>query len=503
MTPLLWRYLLFPALLLGGALFSWRLANVPSRMEAAAFTIAAFLVPTLKYPKFGVYYLFCVPFLVPLFRRLYYLIADRPTVDYLMLVSDGVMCGFIAALLLLWMINKEKPRDRLSALVVVYVVLLFLKVFLGTYLSVMESLYGFKFNGLYVMFFFAGSYVLLTASQTRRVMGFASWVLLFTALWGVKQIVFGFSGFEQKWIDSITFTTLKIDGVVRPFSTYVSPAAMSDGMTILFLIAAYWIMARGRHMILFGLMLAGAAAAPLLMATVRTNWLATAAGLFFFFVFLRLRRGWTKAAVLCMMLVGVGFMAFNGDSASEAQSVSLSSQMSGAKDRSLSQIMIANRTRALANPLQEYSVQKRLQIWGNIWYYALRHPLGRGQGTTGYAHSYYFQVLGEIGFPGLVVFLLIVGMTFHRGFRVIARSPDPETVELTRLLLSIVFALSVLNLTGTHLHTSPGDIFFWFSLGAISRFHRQLDGAPAAGTPDQAAAPAPVAAALAGGRSDG
>jgi hypothetical protein len=56
---------------------------------------------------------------------------------------------------------------------------------------------------------------------------------------------------------------------------------------------------------------------------------------------------------------------------------------------------------------------------------------------------------------------------------VIAKTQDEEVRELCRLLMTIIFMLTVLNLTGTHLHTPPGDIFFWFSLGCITRFYRE------------------------------
>jgi O-antigen ligase len=135
--------------------------------------------------------------------------------------------------------------------------------------------------------------------------------------------------------------------------------------------------------------------------------------------------------------------------------------------------MIKNRTAALANPLQEYSVQKRMETWMGIIYTSFYFPLGKGQGTTGYAHSYYFLVLGEIGYPGFLCFLTILWVGFYRGMKVISNSKDKDTVELLRLLVTIIFMLTVLNLTGTHLHTPPGDIFFWFTMGCISRFYRQ------------------------------
>ncbi|MDQ2999777.1 MAG: hypothetical protein M3Y08_00745 [Fibrobacterota bacterium] len=481
MKTVFYKYLIFPILMLAGFGFVYRLMHIPTRMETAIFCIAFFLIPTLKFPKLGVYYLFCLPLFIPVFRRMYYLISERPTLDYLMLISDGVMGGLIMALILLWILNKERSRDVFSTLIVIYTLLLFIKVFVGNQSSLQEGLYGFKFNGLYVFFFFAGSYILTSYRETRAILGYASWLLFITALYGIKQILFGFTAFEQKWLDAISFTTLRIDGVIRPFSTYVSPAAMSDGMTLLFILGLFWIFVRGRHTAPFGLLLTLSSIAPILIATVRTNWLACGAGIFFYGVFLRLKNTWMRWGLIVCIVGGIGgidAMSAKGGGGggsgggSFAQNAAISAAVNQ-KNPNLTETMIKNRTAALANPLQEYSVQKRMEIWAGIIYTSLHFPLGKGQGTTGYAHSYYFLTLGEIGYPGLICFLAIVFVGFYRGMKVISNSKHKDTAELVRLLVTIVFMLSILNLTGTHLHTPPGDIFFWFSMGCISRFYRQ------------------------------
>jgi hypothetical protein len=472
------KYLAFPILMLAGYGFAYRLLHIPSRAETAIFCIAFFLIPTLKFPKLGVYYLFCLPLFIPLFRRMYYLVSERPDLDYLMLISDGVMGGLIVALILLWILNKEKPKDLFSALIIMYIFLLFIKIFVGAQAGIQNGFYGFKFNGLYVFFYFGGSYVLTRFKETKSIYLWASVLLFITALYGTKQILFGYSAFEQKWLDSITFTTLRIDGVVRPFSTYVSPAAMSDGMTILFVLGLYWMVVRGRHMALLGFIFTASSVAPILIATVRTNWLAVIAGIFFYGIFLRLQNKWLKIAIVVVMMAGIGGYSVKGggDGGGGAQTAMLAK----GKSKNLAELMITNRTAALANPLQEYSVQKRMTTWVGIMYTSLQFPLGKGQGTTGYAHSYYFLILGEIGFPGLIVFLAIVIMAFYRGMTVIAKARDPQVRELARALVTLIFMISVLNLTGTHLHTPPGDIFFWFSLGCISRFYREIREAEAA-----------------------
>ncbi|HKP96783.1 MAG TPA: hypothetical protein VJ385_13580 [Fibrobacteria bacterium] len=474
-SNLFFKYLMIPFLFLFGFGFVYRLMHIPSRLETAIFCIAFFLIPTLKYPKVGVYYLFCLPLFIPLFRRMYYLVSERPTLDYLMLISDGVMGGLIMAMILLWILNKERSKDLFSSLIVIYTLLLFIKVFLGAQLGMQEGLYGFKFNGLYVFFFFAGSYVLRTYKETRAILGYSSWLLFITALYGINQILFGFTDFERKWLDSITFTTLRIDGVVRPFSTYVSPAAMSDGMTILFVLGIFWVFAKGRHLVPFGILLTASSIAPIMIATVRTNWLAVAAGLLFYGFFLRLKKTWVQwslIAVMALGMVGISAKGSGGGGGSMAQNAVISAKVNR-KNPNLTETMITNRTAALANPLQEYSVQKRMETWMGIIYTSFYFPLGKGQGTTGYAHSYYFLVLGEIGYPGFLCFLAILFVGFYRGMKVIANSKDEDVAELLRLLVTIIFMLTVLNLTGTHLHTPPGDIFFWFTMGCISRFYRQ------------------------------
>ncbi len=469
MKTVLLRYLMFPLLLLAGSLFAYRLINIPSRVETAIFCIGFFLIPTLKYPKIGIYYLFCLPLFIPMFRRMYYLVSERPTVDYLLLISDGVMGGLIIALILLWLINKERSKDIMSMLIISYVALLFIKVFIGNHGSTIEGLYGFKFNGLYVFFFFGSSYILTTFKETKAVYLYASILLLITALYGLKQILFGFTGFEQKWLDSIQFTTLRIEGVVRPFSTYLSPAAMSDGMTLLFMLGIYWITESGRRKMLLGITLVLASIPPLLIATVRTNWMAVIAGLFFFLFFLRLKKTWVKVAI--MVVMALGLVGYSLKSSGTPQYAAVAQQRSSGKN--LTDIMIKNRTSGLSDPLAEYSVQKRISTWTSIYIESRIVPFGKGQGTTGYAHSYYFQVLGEIGYPGILLFLSILIVGFYRGFKILSLSRDPEMQELTRLLLTLIFMISFLNLTGTHLHTPPGDIFFWFTLGTISRFYRQ------------------------------
>jgi O-antigen ligase len=206
---------------------------------------------------------------------------------------------------------------------------------------------------------------------------------------------------------------------------------------------------------------------PLLIATVRTSWIGALGAIFMYFYFLRIQKQWIRYLTIVLMVFVVIGITFKGETESSGKD-------DISQNATLTEKMIKNRTAALANPLQEYSIKKRMEIWSEIWYFAIRNPLGRGQGTHGYAHSYYFQILGEIGFLGVFSFLGILFFGFKYGFAILKMRTNRTQRELTMLMVSMVFMFSLLNLTGTHLHTNPGDIYFWFALGVLARIHREV-----------------------------
>ncbi len=457
-----------------GAFFAWRLSEVPSRLETV-FLVLVLLVPlAMKLPRLAVYYLLSVPCLVPLLRRLYYMAEPHPPVDFLMLLPDGMMAGLTAALALLWASNKEKNSDILSRLVLLYTFVLFLKVFVGNEGSLLEGLYGFKFNGLYILFFFAGCYLTDTSQDLRRWLGFGTATLALTAVYSYRHIGWGPFSFEQLWLDSVQFTTLYIQGKVRPFSTYASPAALSDAMSLLVLWGLYRFLSSQGIARWRGVALMALAIPPILFATVRTNWLAVPFGIYVYLVFLRFT--WARNKLVNLFLLGIlaiilTFQARNQVAIERHQMVRQIKNQGG--EQTLSQVFILQRTNALRDPLNEYSLHRRLEIWASILDGVRFAPLGKGQGTTGYAHSYYFQILGETGPLGLALFLLILWIVFRRGIYASTHMRDPADRELACLLLAWLAMISMLNLTGTHLHSSPGDFYFWFSAGAIMFLHRQ------------------------------
>lgn len=108
---------------------------------------------------------------------------------------------------------------------------------------------------------------------------------------------------------------------------------------------------------------------------------------------------------------------------------------------------------------QDASAMSRIYTWKTLWALALDRPLvGAGfnadipivfatyapqdmgkfdfQGTVLVAHSIYFQALGEHGFPGLLLYLLIGILTWRKASDIAAKARhDPKLAEWVPLLM--------------------------------------------------------------------
>ncbi len=87
-----------------------------------------------------------------------------------------------------------------------------------------------------------------------------------------------------------------------------------------------------------------------------------------------------------------------------------------------------NRTATIENPNEDSSFTSRTNAWAFGWSYALNNPVFGGGPHTferehGIAsHSSYFEVLGESGFVGLAVYIIIALLAFATIFRIRKRT---------------------------------------------------------------------------------
>lgn len=127
---------------------------------------------------------------------------------------------------------------------------------------------------------------------------------------------------------------------------------------------------------------------------------------------------------------------------------------------------------------QDGSVNGRFLAWSFAIDQARQHPITGGgfkifvlntssRGANGEsslnAHSIYFEVLGEHGYVGLALFLLLGFMTFRTGSRIIRETQDdPERAWAGRLAAMLQVSLVGYAVGGTFLTLAFFDLYYYF-----------------------------------------
>jgi len=472
----LFGLLLFAAILLVGNFIAQRIMAVPKRIETVLFVVFAIAIPVLKRPQIGFYYLFIIPPFIPLLRRLYYLLYARPNIDLIFMISDVVLF-FILAGLYLDRRNKENPQlesNFLYKLVGITIFYQLVRVFALNAYGIKEGIFHFKLNGFYFALFFVTIYLVNEIETIKKIFMVTLFAGLLTALYSIKQIVLGYALFEQLWINSITFTTLFIEGIARPFSTLSSPAAFADHMIIcIFITLGICVFNLSKFRWLFLLPLPFYVAG-LLFTSVRSNWLGGIIGLAFMFLFLHVRNNRKRIVLLCCLIPAYfGLNSVPGINQTDDLVTYENLQRLTAEDQdgeSLVEIFVKQRTSALTNPLGERSMVHRYGIWLGIWWVAkgsVRGALGFGMGRYP-AHNYYLGFLHNGGWIGFTLIMTIMVFMFYFGIKVHDELTG-EKKNVAKILLSVLFVISLINLTGQHAETHPADIYLWSFFALLMR----------------------------------
>lgn len=156
------------------------------------------------------------------------------------------------------------------------------------------------------------------------------------------------------------------------------------------------------------------------------------------------------------------------------------------------------RLESAANVSTDASNLERINRWTAAWNMALERPvLGFGPGTysmeyapyqnpenytiistnfgtMGNAHSEYLGPMAEMGFPGLLITLILVGLIFYRGIKLYIAYPDGEyKVLLLGLILALVtyFVHGFLN---NYLDIDKAAVPIWGAVAAFIALELQL-----------------------------
>ncbi|MBN1306905.1 MAG: hypothetical protein JXA18_03245 [Chitinispirillaceae bacterium] len=464
--------LLFLTVVAGGHFIAYKIVHIPTQLELVVLLTAAFFYPVLRKPAIGVYLLFIIMPFIPFLRRSYYLLDQRPSIDPLIAVGDVIIALTLIGLFFVFREQREREdRNRfINGAVLGYFLYCLFRTFFFNILPPREAIMQFHFYGPAVIFYFIGTLYADNMAMLKKIWYLTIGIGVVVTLYGMKQLFLGYSEAEQIWFSSISFTTLFIKGIARPFSVFQSPACFADYMLIS--IIGVLIIASDKKMkwsfavlLLVPFFFYGA-----LITSVRSNWIGIMLALMLWLILLQIRGARYRAVMI--LLLGVFFFISQLLDFSAHYNVGINALFStlgrGLKQEHL-HLLVTERTGAISNPFEEHSFLSRIAFWKYLLALSaepVNALLGRGIGTIN-ADSLYITFLAQFGYPGVIFIVWFIVVTINKGFTLLDSAPSPEIISLAKgiTLMNIVFA--VINLTGTHIHSFPGDVFFWFWNGAL------------------------------------
>jgi O-antigen ligase len=89
-----------------------------------------------------------------------------------------------------------------------------------------------------------------------------------------------------------------------------------------------------------------------------------------------------------------------------------------------------------------------------------------GSPLTWHAHNLFLDIALQSGIPGLLLFLLLLGVIVREGWRAVRDGADDASVACGLALLGLVAGMVVRNMTDT-LFVRQNALFFWAAVGIL------------------------------------
>ena len=457
-----------------GHFIAFKLLHPPQQLEFVILLTIALFYPVIRYPMFGLYCVFLLLPFVPFIRRSYYLLYSRPIIDPLIAIGYIIIALILIALFFELRERRgiENRMKMIRNLITVYFVYLLIRTFMLNTLSVQDAILRFGFYGPPVVLFFIGMYYAPKINHLKFIWIITICIGTLSAIYGFKQLYFGYSQAEKIWFASISFTTLFIKGIARPFSFFQSPASFADYMQIslIAIIVLYaWGKSAGKHLLL---LLIPVLFYGSLITSVRSNWVGIMLSVLLWMTIIRVKGPWKRFGILAAFLTIYGlYTFFDASSQTGVESTRLlNATATGKFSDSYIDLLVTERAGAISNPFEEHSFISRVALWKYILSSSLNPEIaifGSGLGTMN-ADSLYFTYLGEFGYPGLIFIIYVVIYFIATGFKLIDKSKERNVIAIAKGVTIMNIAFAIINITGTHIHSFPGDSYFWFWNGVLS-----------------------------------
>lgn len=430
----------------------------------------------------GVFLIFIYAPFEDLFRRTIYFGRQIPHLDPVHLVQEFLLLSVLIGILLHDIIGKRHEGMRaltptpLNTTIGLYFAYLVVQIFNPVNNNISIGAQGFIQIGFYVLFYFVAARVVSTPGQLRQLLLASLACGAVVGLYGMYQHIHGLSPQDQFELHRLATLVgkqsaqsfLYYGSEVRVFSTLGSYTACAAYMCVNLIIAVYFALRGSLWTRLFALASIIPMALCLLYTYSRTNWLGAVAGIV---LLCALMPRWPlrQKALLLLFLVLLGGALFGvigqiGQTALAAGNP------------------VLQRFSQLTNGQGQYSAGQRIKELGFIVQFVEQHPAGAGVGadlpnTAGnvgsakladvHQDTYYALLLFEIGYIGLIAFLLIAVAILRIGLINDEQARDDEVHMLGALLVTIVCVLLLISLGEPYLDMAPIPSYFWLAGGLL------------------------------------
>ncbi len=303
-----------------------------------------------------------------------------------------------------------------------------------------------------------------------RMLSLVAIVGLVCGVYGVYQAVFGFTGFEARWIASREFASLQIGRFIRPFSTFASPEEWSRYLMVAATIGlGRWL---GRPARWWWLGLAGVCAVGLVLSGVRVSvfGLLVSSGAL---LALTARSGMAAAGRLAALAAVLAGYVWFGPAPSRTDDY--------ASDVAW-EAFFGHTTRGVLAPFGEDTLWGRFEIWSEVFTKVLpQYPLGMGLGVptlgawrfdssvTISTESYAASVFVAAGLLGGGLLLALFAVVTRLAVRLSLRRAGPDLPVVGAVLIGIVFTSLFANSLSLYAVGPLG----WGLMGWLSTYERK------------------------------
>lgn len=394
-------------------------------------------------------------------RRYIYLYGRYVAFDPILVISDVVTIWIFGYLILFR--GKEIYRMyKESSFVKIATILLFifiLQVFNPLQGSILVGIGGAKFLIIPFLWFYFGLFI------DKKFVNKLLYVIVIlgtiAAIYGLKQTFFGFTSFENYWIEYGGYSALHLYRIIRSFSTFSSAGEYAHFLTISGIICLCLLLKSRRNIILLiGLLIMLSA---LFIAAVRS-----AIVIFIFsgilivgFLVKNRRKGILIFAILSVLVI-----VFISRSEFEP-TVNISDPLS---------VTTHHAVRGITNPLGESSFQSRFNSWFIVFpKLIISNPMGYGIGSISLAgwkfggiqkvvENPLLDIFLGIGVIGGICFIILLILFYARCFQLIKQD---ESILFPIIGISISPVYFILGAFGEY-STAP---IVWFIFGFIAKLY--------------------------------